>query len=95
MLDNLKINKKTDMKTINPINPRRYRPLSGSFANAWTLSIIPDLTINAPNKLSENTKIDNKIVQILSCDDFIDTPRHKLEVDYHEFAAHLKKEIQV
>ena len=27
--------------------------------------------------------------------DFIDTPRHKLEVDYHEFAAHLKKEIQV
>ena len=75
MLDNLKINKKTDMKTINPINPRRYRPLSGSFANAWTLSIIPDLTINAPNKLSEKTRIDNKIVQILSCDDFIDTPR--------------------
>jgi hypothetical protein len=34
MLDNLKINKKTDVKTINPINPRRYRPLSGSFANA-------------------------------------------------------------
>ena len=26
--------------------------------------------------------------------DFIDTPRHKLEVDYHEFAAHLQKEIQ-
>ena len=26
--------------------------------------------------------------------DFIDTPRHKLEVDYHDFAAHLKKEIQ-
>ena len=57
MLDNLKINKKTDMKTINPINPRRYKPLSGSLANAWTLSIIPDLTIKAPNKLSENTKI--------------------------------------
>ena len=49
MLDNLKINKETDMKTINPMNPRRYRPLSGSFANAWTLSIIPDLTIKAPN----------------------------------------------
>ena len=35
MLGNLKINKKTDTKTINPINPRRYRPLSGSFPNAY------------------------------------------------------------
>ena len=35
--------------------------------------MIPDLTINAPNKLKEKTKIDSKIVQTLSCDDFIDT----------------------
>ena len=52
--------------TINPEKPKRYNPLSGSFANECTLSIIPDLTINAPNKLSEKTRIDNKIVQILS-----------------------------
>ena len=25
--------------------------------------------------------------------DFIDTPRHKLEVDFHEFRKHLKSEI--
>ena len=25
--------------------------------------------------------------------DFIDTPRHKLEVDFHDFANHLKKEL--
>ena len=34
--------------------------------------MIPDLTINAPNKLNEKTKIDNKIVQILKIDDFDD-----------------------
>ena len=33
--------------------------------------MIPDLTINAPNKLNEN-QIDNKIVQILKIDDFDD-----------------------
>ena len=34
--------------------------------------MIPDLTINAPNRLNEKTKIDNKIVQILKIDDFDD-----------------------
>ena len=31
--------------------------------------MIPDLTINAPNKLKEKTKIDKRIVQILKIDD--------------------------
>ena len=40
---------------INPEKPKRYKPLSGSFANECTLSIMPDLTIKAPKRL--NAKI--------------------------------------
>ena len=35
--------------------------------------MIPDLTINAPNKLNENTEIDKSIVQILKLEDLIET----------------------
>ena len=65
MFDNLKINNDTEMKIISPIKAKRYKPLSGSFAKEWTLSIIPDLTMNAPKRLNEKTRIDNRIVQIL------------------------------
>ena len=37
--------------------------------------MIPDLTINAPNKLKEKTKIDKRIVQILKIDDLDDALR--------------------
>ena len=55
-----------------PINERRYSPLSGSFANEWTLSIIPDLTMKAPNKLKEKTIIESNNVHILKIADFED-----------------------
>ncbi len=45
--------------------PSKYKPLVGSFANEWTLSIIPDLTIKAPNKLSVNARIDKNIVHAI------------------------------
>tara|TARA_B100000925_G_scaffold270235_1_gene232553 strand:- start:5 stop:121 length:117 start_codon:yes stop_codon:yes gene_type:complete len=35
--------------------------------------MIPDLTINAPNKLKENTLIDKSMVQVLKCEDLIET----------------------
>ena len=66
---NLYENRIRDEKTKIPVKLKRYNPLSGSFAKEWTLSMIPDLTINAPNRLSEKTMIDKRIVQILkSCD---------------------------
>ena len=37
--------------------------------------MIPDLTIKAPNKLREKTRIDNKSVQILKINDFEDALR--------------------
>ena len=55
------------------VNNNKYIPLVGSFANECILSIIPDLTINAPNRLIENTNIDNSTVQILRVDDFAET----------------------
>ena len=71
--DILKIKSDIEEIIINPINPKRYNPLSGSFAKECTLSIIPDLTINAPNKLKEKTKIANRIVHILKWEDLIET----------------------
>ena len=70
----LNLNEKSNKEIITrrPINAKRYNPLSGSFANEWTLSIIPDLTIKAPNKLKENTRIDSSNVHILKIDDFED-----------------------
>ena len=66
---NLYENKIKDVKTNIPVKLNKYNPLSGSFAKEWTLSIIPDLTINAQNRLSEKTIMDRRIVQILkSCD---------------------------
>ena len=59
----------------NPVKANKYNPLSGSFANECTLSIIPDLTIKAPKRLKEKTIIDNKIVHILKRDDFDETFR--------------------
>ena len=33
IFDNRKMNNEIEMKIINPMNARRYKPLSGSFAN--------------------------------------------------------------
>ena len=57
---NFDVNNHSDEKRIIPINTSRYMPLCGSFANEWMLSIIPDLTMNAPNKLKEKTIIESK-----------------------------------
>ena len=57
---------------INPEKPKRYNPLSGSFANECTLSIIPDLTINAPKRLNAKIKMPKNIVQVLRTFDFED-----------------------
>ncbi len=72
-LSTLKINKENADKIIIDVNNNKYIPLVGSFANECILSIIPDLTINAPNRLIENTNIDNSTVQILRVDDFAET----------------------
>ena len=53
--------------------PSKYKPLVGSLANEWTLSIIPDLTIKAPNKLSVNARIDKNIVQAIRVFDLEET----------------------
>jgi len=74
-IENLDENKVIDPIINIPINVNKYNPLSGSFAKEWTLSIIPDLTIKAPNKLKEKTIIESKMVQILSDDDLEDTLR--------------------
>ena len=58
----------TDLENVSmviPINVNKYSPLSGSFAKEWTLSIIPDLTMNAPKRLNEKTEIASRIVQTL------------------------------
>jgi hypothetical protein len=55
---------------MSPEKLKRYRPLFGSFANEWTLSMIPDLTINAPNKLKVKIKIPKNIVQVFNTSDF-------------------------
>ena len=57
IIENLKTNKDKEIIIIIPINANKYSPLSGSFAKEWTLSIIPDLTINAPKRLNEKTEI--------------------------------------
>ena len=57
---------------INPEKPKRYNPLSGSFANECTLSIIPDLTMNAPKRLRIKTESPKKRVQDLSTPDLVD-----------------------
>ena len=59
IIESLATNKDIELTIIIPIKASKYSPLSGSFANEWTLSIIPDLTINAPKRLKENTDIDN------------------------------------
>ena len=66
---NLKEKSNKEVITRIPINDNRYSPLSGSLANEWTLSIIPDLTIKAPNKLREKTRIESNNVHILKIDD--------------------------
>ena len=53
--------------------PSKYKPLVGSFANEWTLSIIPDLTMKAPNKLSVNARIDKNIVHAIRFFDLEET----------------------
>ena len=55
---------------IKPEKIRRYKPLWGSFANECTLSIIPDLTINAPKRLKAKIKIPKNIVQVFKTLDF-------------------------
>ena len=55
IFENLITNNTNDVIMIIVINPSKYSPLSGSFANEWTLSIIPERTIKAPNKLNEKT----------------------------------------
>ena len=71
--ENLEINRLNDIKIMADINASKYKPLCGSLAKEWTLSMIPDLTINAPNKLKENTLIDKSMVQVLKCEDLIET----------------------
>ena len=73
IFENLITNNTNDVIMITVINPSKYSPLSGSFANEWTLSIIPERTIKAPNKLNEKTKIDNNSVHTLNLYDFIET----------------------
>ncbi len=55
---------------IKPEKIKRYKPLWGSFANEWTLSIIPDLTIKAPKRLKAKIKIPKNIVQVFKTLDF-------------------------
>ena len=57
---------------INPEKPSRYSPLSGSFANECTLSMMPDLTINAPKRLKAKIKIPKNMVQVFRTFDFED-----------------------
>ena len=59
-------------RVIEPEKLKRYNPLSGSFANECTLSIIPDLTINAPNRLNAKMRIPKNMVQVLRTSDFED-----------------------
>ena len=68
------------MIMITVINPSKYSPLSGSFANEWTLSIIPERTIKAPNKINEKTKIDNNSVHTLNLFDFIYSERTRRSI---------------
>ena len=72
-MDNLNENNIVEIIINIAVNPNKYNPLSGSLAKEWTLSIIPERTINAPKRLNENTIIDKRMVQILSNDDFVDT----------------------
>ena len=60
------------INVIKPEKLKRYNPLSGSFANECTLSIMPDLTINAPKRLSAKIKIPRNIVQVLRIFDLED-----------------------
>ena len=62
----------SESSVIKPEKPKRYNPLSGSFANECTLSIIPDLTINAPKRLNAKIKIPRNIVQVLRIFDLED-----------------------
>ena len=71
--DNLETNKLNDVAIITAMKANKYNPRWGSLAKEWTLSIIPDLTINAPNRLKEKTVIERSIVQVLSWEDFIET----------------------
>ena len=59
-----------EIRVINPEKPNRYKPRCGSFANEWTLSIIPERTINAPNKLKANIKIPKNKVHVFKILDF-------------------------
>ena len=59
-------------RVIEPEKLKRYNPLSGSFANECTLSIIPDLTINAPNRLNAKIRMPKNMVQVLRTSDFED-----------------------
>ena len=58
---------------INVKNNRIYKPLSGSFAKAWTETKIPDLTRNVPSKLNENVNIDRRILQLMKIPLFSET----------------------
>ena len=71
--ESLEINKLNEVKIITDIKANKYKPRWGSLAKEWTLSIIPDLTINAPNRLKEKTVMDKSIVHVLRCEDFIET----------------------
>ena len=73
IMENLEIKRHNELNTITEINANKYSPLCGSLANEWTLSIIPDLTINAPKRLKEKTVIDSNIVHVLRWEDFIET----------------------
>ena len=64
--ENLETNRLNDIKIMADINASKYKPLCGSLAKEWTLSIIPDLTIKAPKRLKENTVMDKSTVQVLS-----------------------------
>ena len=66
---------------INPEKPKRYNPLSGSFANECTLSIIPDLTINAPKRLNAKIKMPKNMVQVLRTFDFEDANKINFYAD--------------
>ena len=59
-----------EIRVINPEKPNRYKPRCGSFANEWTLSIIPERTINAPNRLKANIKIPKNNVHVFRMLDF-------------------------
>ena len=62
----------SEIRVIKPEKPNRYMPRCGSFANEWTLSIIPERTINAPNKLKANIKIPKNKVHVFKILDFED-----------------------